>query len=193
MTNVHPMLALLSRAARVVVVLLVFMAGAGAQGVVVDKSEIGFTVKQMGVKFDGRFRKWKADVAFNPQALSQSKTVFDVDLASIDLASSESEAEARDKLWFDTAKFPVAHFASTSIRDAGGGRYEIAGKLTIKGMTRDCVVPVVVKDEGGRRTAEGNFAIRRLDYKIGEGEWADTDVVDNDVVVHVRIVLATPA
>lgn len=193
MTNVHPMLALLSRAARVVAVLLVFMAGAGAQGVVVDKSEIGFTVKQMGVKFDGRFRKWKADVAFNPQALSQSKTVFDVDLASIDLASSESEAEARDKLWFDTAKFPVAHFASTSIRDAGGGRYEIAGKLTIKGMTRDCVVPVVVKDEGGRRTAEGNFAIRRLDYKIGEGEWADTDVVDNDVVVHVRIVLATPA
>lgn len=193
MTNVHPMLALLSRAARVVAVLLVFMAGAGAQGVVVDKSEIGFTVKQMGVKFDGRFRKWKADVVFNPQALSQSKTVFDVDLASIDLASSESEAEARDKLWFDTAKFPVAHFASTSIRDAGGGRYEIAGKLTIKGMTRDCVVPVVVKDEGGRRTAEGNFAIRRLDYKIGEGEWADTDVVDNDVVVHVRIVLATPA
>ena len=47
--------------------------------------------------------------------------------------------------------------------------------------------------EGGHRTAEGVFAIRRLDYKIGEGEWADTDVVDNDVVVHVRIVLATPA
>jgi polyisoprenoid-binding protein YceI len=193
MKNMRPRLALLAWTARIVVVLLVFVTDAGAQGVVVDKSEIGFTVKQMGVKFDGRFRKWKADVAFNPQALAQSKAVFDVDLASIDLASAESEAEARDKPWFDTAKFPVAHFASTSIRDAGGGRYEIAGKLTLKGMTRDCVVPVVVKDEGGHRTAEGVFAIRRLDYKIGEGEWADTDVVDNDVVVHVRIVLATPA
>jgi polyisoprenoid-binding protein YceI len=164
-----------------------------AQGVVFDRSEIGFTLKQMGVKFDGRFGKWKADVVFKPQALAQSKAVLDVDLASIDLASPESETEARGSLWFDTSKFPVAHFASTSIRDAGGGRYEIAGKLTIKGMTRDCVVPVVVKDDGaGRRPAEGDFAIRRLDYRIGEGEWADTGVVDNDVVVHVRIELATP-
>jgi polyisoprenoid-binding protein YceI len=173
---------------------MVFVAlSAHAQGVVAERSEIGFTVKQMGVKFDGRFRKWKADVDFQPQALAQSRALFDVDLASIDLASPESETEARGSLWFDTSKFPVAHFASTSIRDAGGGRYEIAGKLTIKGVTRDCVVPVVVKDEGGgRRTAEGNFAIRRLDYRIGEGEWADTSVVDNDVVVHVRIVLATP-
>ena len=174
-------------------VLLLLAAGARAQGVVADKSEIGFTVKQMGVKFDGRFRKWKADVVFTPGALAQSKAVFDVDLASIDLASPESETEARGPLWFDASKFPVAHFASTSIRDGGGGRYDIAGKLTIKGTTRDCVVPVVVKDEGGRRTAEGSFAIRRLDYRIGEGEWADTSVVDNDVVVHVRIVLAAPA
>jgi polyisoprenoid-binding protein YceI len=173
--------------------MLLVAATAHAQSVVADRSEIAFTMKQMGVKFDGRFRKWKADVVFNPRALAQSKAVLDVDLASIDLASPESEAEAGGPLWFDTSKFPVAHFASTSIRDAGGGRYEIAGKLTIKGMTRDCVVPVAVKDDGaGRRTAEGSFAIRRLDYRIGEGEWADTSVVDNDVVVHVRIVLATP-
>jgi polyisoprenoid-binding protein YceI len=172
-----------------VVTALVVALGAHAQGVVVDKSEIGFTLKQMGVGFDGRFRKWKADVAFNPQALAQSKAVFDVDLASVDLASSESEAEARGPLWFDTAKFPVAHFASTSIRDVGNGRYEVAGKLSIKGIT-----PVTVKaDANGARVAEGNFPIRRLDYRIGEGEWADTGMVDNDIVVHVRIVLGAPA
>lgn len=161
-----------------------------AQGVAVDKSEIGFTLTQMGVRFDGRFRNWKADVVFRPQALAQSKAVFDVDLASVDLASAESESEAKGPLWFDTAKFPVAHFASTAIRDVGGARYEIAGKLTMKGITRDCVVPVVVKDQAnGGRVAEGSFALRRLDYRIGEGEWADTGMVDNAVIVHVRIAL----
>ena len=57
--------------------------------------------------------------------------------AQIDLASADSESEIKDKVWFDTAKFPVAHFASTSIKNVGGDKYEIAGKLTLKGITKD--------------------------------------------------------
>jgi polyisoprenoid-binding protein YceI len=164
---------------------------AHGEGVIADKSEIGLTMKQMGVKFDGRFRKWRADIVFQPKALAASKAVLDVDLGSIDLASDESDAEARGPLWFDTMKFPVAHFASASIRDVGGNRYEVAGKLTLKGITRDCTVPITVRtDAAGNRIAEGTFAIRRLDYKVGEGEWADTATVDNDILVHVRMTLA---
>ena len=170
--------------------LLALAAPAAAQGVLVDKSEIAFTVKQMGVNFDGRFRTWKADVVFDPRNLATSRAVLDVDLASIDLASAESESEAQGKLWLDSARFPVAHFASTAIRAVGEGRYEVNGKLSIKGITRDCQVPVTVKtDAAGNRVAEGSFALRRLDYRIGEGQWADTGIVDDAVVVRVRIVL----
>ena len=162
---------------------------ANADSVVVGKSEIAFTMKQMGVNFEGRFRKWKADVDFQPAALDKSKTEVDVDLASLDLASTESEAEAKGPLWFDTAKFPAAHFVSTSIKSLGGDRYEVAGKLSLKGITRDCVVPIVVKADGGNRVAEGTFSLKRLEYKIGEGEWADTATVDNDIRVRIRMVL----
>jgi len=168
--------------------------GAGAQGVAVDKSEIRFTVKQMGVNFDGGFRKWKADVVFRANALAQSKAEIDVDLGSIDLASPESEAEARGPLWFDTSKFPVAHFSSTSFRDLGGDRYEVAGRLSIKGITRDCIVPIAVsRDAAGNRVASGSFALKRLDYRIGQGEWADPDTVANDIVVKLRMVLSPSA
>lgn len=171
--------------------LIVTMPAAHAQGIVAAKSEIAFTLQQMGVKFDGRFRKWTADVVFHPKALASSKAVIDVDLGSIDFASDDSEAEAKGPLWFNTAKFPTAHFVSTAIRDLGGNRYEIAGSLTIKGITRDCVVPLTVAtDASGNRIAEGSFSIRRLDYRIGEGEWADTATVDNDIVVRVRMMLA---
>jgi polyisoprenoid-binding protein YceI len=164
---------------------------ARADVVVAAKSDIGFTIKQMGVKFDGRFRKWMADVVFTPKSLPSSKAVVDIDLGSVDLASDDSEAEAKGPLWFDTAKFATAHFASTSIRDAGNDRYEVAGKLTLKGITRDCVVPITVTtDASGNRIAEGSFSIRRLDYRIGEGEWADTGTVDNDIVVRIRMTLA---
>jgi polyisoprenoid-binding protein YceI len=163
---------------------------ARAQGVLVDKSEIRFVAKQLGVNVEGRFRKWKADVVFLPKDLARSKADFDIDLSSIDLASEDSEREVRDRLWFDTAKFPVAHFASTSIRDLGGDQYEVTGALTLKGIKRDAVIPVAVKkDAAGNSVAEGSFGLKRLDYNIGEGLWADTDTVRNEVVVRVRIVL----
>jgi polyisoprenoid-binding protein YceI len=167
---------------------------AQAAGVVVAKSEIAFTMKQMGVNFDGRFKQWKADIVFAPDSLEKSRADVDVDLGSVDLASTESEAEAKGPLWFDTSKFPIAHFASTSIRSLGGDRYEIAGTLSMKGITRDLVVPVVVKaDPSGTRVAEGTFSLKRLEYKVGEGEWADTDTVADDVRVRVRMVLQPPA
>ena len=170
---------------------LVAAAPVYADSVVAAKSDIGFTIKQMGVKFDGRFRKWTADVVFVPASPASSKAVIDIDLGSVDLLSDDSETEAKGPLWFNTAKFPTAHFASTSIRNAGNDRYEVAGKLTIKGITHDCVVPIsIATDQSGNRVAQGSFAIRRLDYKIGEGEWADTGTVDNDIVVRVRMTLA---
>jgi polyisoprenoid-binding protein YceI len=61
----------------------------------------------------------------------------------------------------------------------------------LKGITRDIVVPVTIRREGaGTRVAEGSFVLRRLDFKLGEGQWADPDMVANDVSVRVRIVLA---
>lgn len=163
---------------------------AAGQGVVVDKSEIRFVSKQMGASVEGRFRRWKANVDFRPTDLAKSKANFEIELASIDLASLESEAETRRSVWFDTAKFPLATFTSMAIHSLGGDRYEIAGTLAMKGVAKDIVVPVALrKDAAGNAVAEGQFTLKRLEFRIGEGVWADTDAVANDIVVRVRMVL----
>jgi polyisoprenoid-binding protein YceI len=163
---------------------------AGAQDVLRDKSEIRFVSKQMGVNVEGLFRRWKANVVFLPADLARSKAEIDIDIGSIELASAEAEAEARGPMWFDAARFPSARFASASIRSLGGERYEVAGELAIKGVARPAVVPVTLgKDSSGNSVVEGSFAVKRLDYKLGEGMWADTDVVANDVIVRFRMVL----
>lgn len=163
---------------------------AGAEGVLIDKSEIRFVSKQMGINVEGSFRRWKANIVFLPGDLAHSKADFDVELASIDLASDEAESEVRRPSWFDTARFPIARFVSSSIKDLGGGKYEVAGKLTLKGIARDAVVPIVLgKDGAGNSVADGTFTIKRLDYRIGDGDWADPDTVANEVIVRVRMVL----
>ncbi|TMH26318.1 MAG: YceI family protein [Betaproteobacteria bacterium] len=170
--------------------LLLAAGQAAAQGVLIDKSEIRFISRQMGVNVEGRFRRWKANIVFLPKELGRSKADLDVDLASIDLASDESETEVKRPQWFDTGKFPIAKFVSSSIRDLGSDRYEVSGTLTIKGITHDATVPLTLKkDAAGNNLAEGSFTIKRLDYKIGEGEWADPETVANEVIVRVRMVL----
>ena len=170
--------------------LLLAASQADAQGVLIDKSEIRFVSRQLGVNVEGRFRKWKANVVFLPKDLAKSKAELDIDLGSIDLASDESETEIKSPLWFDTVKFPTAHFASTSMKSLGSDRYEIAGKLSLKGITRDVVVPLSVKkDASGNSVAEGSFPLKRLDYRVGEGLWADPEMVADLVTVRVRMVL----
>ena len=170
--------------------LLMASSAAGAQAVLIDKSEIRFISRQMGVNVEGRFRKWKANVDFRPKDLAKSRAEFEIDLASIDLASEESETELRRPRWFDTAKFPVATFQSTAMKDLGGDRYEIAGKLTLKGTVQDEKIPIEVKkDAAGNSVATGEFTIKRLAFNIGDGQWSDPSVVADDVIVRVRMVL----
>jgi polyisoprenoid-binding protein YceI len=160
------------------------------QKLIPAQSQISFTSRQMGVPVDGSFKKFDAQVAFDPRKPEAARIALTVDLASASLGAPESEAELAKQPWFDTKKFPQATFQSTSVRPAGPGRFDVAGKLAIKGTPRDVVVPVTLTQSGGTTTATGAFTIKRLDFRIGEGEWADTSMVANDVQVKFRLALS---
>jgi len=158
------------------------------QALVAAKSEVTFVAKQLGVPLDGRFKTFSAQTAFDPKAPQTSKIAFTVDLGSVAL-NPDADTELAKPEWFNIVKFPKASFQSTAIKALGAGRFEVTGKLAIKGNARDLVVPVQVTQAGGLSTATGTFALKRLDFKVGEGDWADTSVVANDVQVKFKLVL----
>ncbi|HSI57398.1 MAG TPA: YceI family protein [Ideonella sp.] len=157
------------------------------QKIVPAQSEIAFTSKQMGVPVDGKFKKWDAQIAFDPKKPDAGKVSFTIDANSASFGSPETDAEVPKAPWFNVAKFPQASFQSTSMKSVGAGKFEVAGKLSIKGNVHDVVVPVALAQAGTVTTATGAFTIKRLEYKIGEGEWTDTSMVANDVLVKFRL------
>lgn len=157
------------------------------QRVVSAQSEIAFTSRQMGVPVDGRFRKFEAQIAFDPKNPGSSSVVLTIDLASAALGAPETELAKPE--WFSTKKFPQATFQSTGVTSTGAGKFNVAGKLSIKSVSRDLVVPITLTQAGGQTTATGKFQIKRLDFKIGEGEWKDTSIVADPVDVNFKIVL----
>ncbi|MDH4451203.1 MAG: YceI family protein [Rhodoferax sp.] len=159
------------------------------QKLVPAQSEIVFVSKQMGVPVEGRFKKFDAQIAFDPAKPETSKIAFTVDIASATLGVPETDAELPRPTWFNTAKFPQATFQSTAVKGLGGGKFEVSGKLSIKGNSRDVVVPVALAQNGATTTVTGTFALKRLAFKIGENEWADTSMVADEVQVRVKLAL----
>jgi polyisoprenoid-binding protein YceI len=171
---------------------LLWAAGPAAAQVklVPAQSEIAFVSKQLGVPVEGHFKKFDAQVAFDPRQPAAGKVAFSIDVGSATLGVPEADAELPTPTWFNAAKFPQASFQSTAIKALGGGRFEVAGKLAIKGSSRDIVVPVLLTQSGATSTASGSFSMQRLAFKIGEGEWADTSMVANDVQVRFKLALS---
>lgn len=157
--------------------------------VVPAQSQITFAIKEMGVAVEGRFGQWTADIAFDPKKPETGKVAFTIATASATFGSPETDAEVPKATWFNVAKFPNATFASTSIKAKGGGKFDVAGRLTVKGTSKDIVVPIALAQSGANTTATGAFSIKRNEFHIGEGEWTDTSQLADDVAVKFRITL----
>lgn len=159
--------------------------------VAMDKSYIRFVSKQMNVPVEGRFRKFAANIAFDAKKPAATMAEFEVELASIDLGNPDGETEVRRKAWFNTEAFPKAKFVSAAVKALGGDRLEVSGSLTIKGIAKNITAIASVKtDAAGVSVAEGTFPLKRLQFKIGEGQWADTDTVADEVEVRFKFVFS---
>ncbi|MFU2327902.1 YceI family protein [Pseudomonas sp. NFX98] len=150
-------------------------------------SKISFTYDQMGARVYGTFSKFEGTLDFDTARPEEAHAALTIDLASIDVDSDDARTELPKPAWFDTAAYPQANFESTRIKDLANNRYLITGNLTLRGLTHEVDVPVLLKAEGGIGIFVGELTLKRNDFKIGEGEWADS-VVSNEINIQFRMV-----
>lgn len=137
---------------------------------------------------DGRFRKFSANIVFDTAKPTTASARFELDLASVDAGSSEANGEVVGKPWFNVKSFPTATFVSSAVRPLGGDRFELSGKLTIKGKTQDLVAPFTFRQENNSGVFAGSFVLKRLDFAVGDGIWSDVATVANEVQIKFHLV-----
>jgi polyisoprenoid-binding protein YceI len=153
----------------------------------VAHSGVAITFKQMNVPVDANFKRFNAQIDYDAAHPEKAAARVDIDTASFDMGEAEYNKEVANKDWFNSAQFPKASFVSSAIRPAGAGKLNVSGKLTIKGRTQDVSFPVSVKVEGGKQVFDGQLPIHRLAFNIGEGEWKDTSMVADEVVIKFHV------
>ncbi|GAB3989617.1 YceI family protein [Spirosoma daeguense] len=98
---------------------------------------------------------------------------FDIDLKALtvtDITDAGNNAKLVGHLksedFFSVEKHPTASFVISSATPTGDGKYDVAGKLTIKGITNDIKFPTQLKSENGKLTATANVTVDRTKYDI---------------------------
>lgn len=170
--------------------LMVAASASAQQKLLPAQSEINFVAKQMGVPLDGKFSKFDAQVSFDAKKPEAGKIAFTIDLGSASVGDAETVKELKKPEWFSVGKFPNATFTSSAIKSVGPGKLEVTGNLLIKGNSKPVTVPVTLTPgAAGVTTAQGSFMLKRIDFKIGEGDWSDVSIVANDVTVKFKLAL----
>ena len=125
--------------------------------------------------------------------------VVEIDAVSITTGHKDRDAALRSSAFFDVAQWPTARFASAELIHRSGAVYAAQGQLTIRDVARQVVLPFELTigadpDAADRllASAKGELKISRLDYGVGQGEWASTKTVGAEVVIRLEIRATRP-
>lgn len=156
-------------------------------------STLTFTFDQAGAASQGSFKQFSTDLAYDEKNLAGSSLSVKVQIASLDTQDKDRDSTLASAELFDTQKFPTATYVASSIARDANGKLEAVGKLTLRGVTRDLRIPLVIKPTAAGLELTGGTSIKRLDYGIGQGEWKSTDSVGDTVKLQYKVALVRPA
>ncbi len=140
-----------------------------------NHSGVSFVVRHLGLSnVRGRFDGFDATLDIGT-SLAEIAITADVDLSSVDTNNADRDAHLRSTDFFDTDQHPFMTFRSTSVTGSGEN-YELAGDLTIAGVTKPVTFDVDFNGTeifpGDQSTHAGFTAtgtIRRSDFGIDFG------------------------
>jgi polyisoprenoid-binding protein YceI len=161
-----------------------------ADYVQVPGSSLVFAGTYQGEVFTGRFPGFDTHLSFDPAHLADASLDVTIPLAAATTANKDYDTQMRGDAFFDTAKFPQAHYTATRFRSLGGNRYAADGTLTLHGIGK----PVTLQftwAPGAQPVLTGRASVNRLDFGVGSGDWADTSLIPDAIAVSTKVIFRT--
>lgn len=139
-------------------------------------SRVSFVVTKWGfVEVEGRFLDFSGVVAYNATRPEFSHIEWTVRIATVDTGETKRDQSLRAQEYFDAARFPEMRFVSERVKATGANELDVAGTLTIKGVSKPLTVRVTyggrhtVPSEGTFDTFKTSFTINRYDFGVVGG------------------------
>jgi polyisoprenoid-binding protein YceI len=155
-----------------------------------DQSTLGFAATFQGAPFQGSFAQWQASIRFDPAHMANSKFDVTVDTTSAATGDDDRDSALPGADFFNATKYPQAHYVTSEVVRAGD-HLLARGNLSLRGQTHPLSLTVTFTPQpDGTAAMDVSGTLKRLDYGVGGGEYADTSVIGNEVTVKAHLVLA---
>ncbi|MDO5611256.1 MAG: YceI family protein [Pseudomonadota bacterium] len=156
-------------------------------------SRLAFAGKYQSDVFVGQFPGFATRMHFNPDDLAATRLDVNIPMATATTGNAEFDPEMRGTGFFNATAFPQARYQGSGARKLADGQYAIDGMLTLHGISQ----PVTLTFSwapGAAPVLFGRATVKRLDFKVGEGQWSDVRMIPNPIAVSTRVVFkpATP-
>ena len=152
-------------------------------------SSLVFVFTQAGAASKGSFKQFTTDLVYDEKSPATGSLDVKVQIGTIDTQDRERNELVVGADLFDAKKFPTAQYTAKSLTPNASGGVDAAGKLTLRGVTRDLRLPLKIVKTAAGLELSGEAVIKRLDYGVGQGEWKSTEDVADDVKVQYTVAL----
>lgn len=160
-------------------------------------SNFYFDVKHIFSTIRGQFMEFSGNVVFDPAKLNMSKFDFVIKVDSINTNIGKRDTHLRSDDFFSAAKYPEIRFTSSKVTLAGGNKYLVNGRLTIKDVSKDITLEFIYLGEKENPLKPGAMiagldartSIDCLAYNVSDGKFYKMGVVGKDVDILVSLEL----
>ena len=161
-------------------------------------SSVKFTVNHLVIsEVEGNFKKFTGSVSSDKPDFEGGAVDFSVDVNSISTDNDMRDKHLKSPDFFDVEKFPAMTFKGNSFKKLSGNKYELAGDLTMHGVTKPVKFSVTyggtINDGMGNTKAgfKATTVIDRFDYglKWSKATEAGGLVVGKEVTIEVKLEL----
>lgn len=150
-------------------------------------SSLVFASKYDGEVFTGKFASFTTTLSFDPAKLATSKLEVVIPLAGTSTGNGDRDSTLSGADFFNVAKFAQARYTATKFRSLGGNQYAADGNLSLRGISKP-VTLTFTWTPGAQPVLSGKATVKRLDFGVGTGDWADTKTIPNEVAVSTKVV-----
>lgn len=157
--------------------------------IVPNESTLTFTATQNGAPASGNFKHFSGDISFDPAQLADSHVRIVVDLNSVTTSYREVGETLKTADWFNVKLFPQAVFTANHFTKTADNTYKTDGNLTIRDKTVPVTLTFTLADYSKAKAhVKGTTTLKRTAFGVGQGDWAKTDTVKDDVQINFNLI-----
>ncbi|ASQ45220.1 YceI family protein [Legionella clemsonensis] len=157
--------------------------------IIPSESKLSFTATQNNAPASGEFKRFSGTILVDPENYKASSITITVDMTSLSASYIDLKETLVTSDWFNVKHFPTAEFKSNTFNKIDNNTYEANGILTIRNKSAPVKLVFTANETSpGKALVEGESIIKRSTFGVGQGEWASTEEIKDEVKINFKIV-----